>query len=158
MKKILFVCLGNICRSPTADGVLKKLISDYETKTNKKLDIFVDSAGTGNWHVGDPPDPRSIACAKKNGIDISKLKARTFSHHDFNNFDEIYVMDKSNLNNVLNLADKPEEKEKVKLLLSLNHDSDVQEVPDPYLDKDEGFQQVFDLIFKSCEQILVSNV
>jgi len=107
--KILMVCLGNICRSPLAEGILRSKLdtSQYE----------VDSTGTGHWHVGNPPDPRSVAVAKKNGLNISALRGRQFSYQDFLDFDHIYVMDSSNLENVLRLAKTQEDKDKVSMIL-----------------------------------------
>jgi protein-tyrosine phosphatase len=140
---ILMVCLGNICRSPLAEGIL-------ESKVNSNS-CFIDSAGTGGYHIGNPPDYRSIAVAKKHGIDISNQKCRQFTVEDFNKFDTIYVMDFSNYNNVIKLAEDQTQKEKVKLLLS-ETDLKNKEVPDPYHD-DNGFEHVFQLIDNACINI-----
>ncbi len=110
MKKILMVCLGNICRSPLAEGIL-------QSKVNKEL-VFVDSAGTAAYHVGNLPDERSIAVAKQYGIDISNQHARKFTEKDFLNFDVIYAMDKSNYQNIISLATSDEDVEKVKMILN----------------------------------------
>jgi protein-tyrosine phosphatase len=137
---ILMVCLGNICRSPLAEGILQDKLN--------KTSFYVDSAGTGNYHIGNPPDPRSISVAKKHGIDISKQKCRQFKKEDFLKFDYIYVMDSKNYQNIIALTTNQEEKTKVKLLLSgLNLDN--KEVPDPYWD-DNGFEHVFQLIDSAC--------
>lgn len=139
------VCLGNICRSPLAEGLLRA-----------KLDptLFeVDSTGTGHWHVGNPPDPRSVAVARKNGLDISNLRGRQFSHQDFKDFDLIYVMDSSNLENVLNLAQNQEEKEKVSMILDSLFPGEKVDVPDPYLGADDGFDRVYDMLDQACDHI-----
>tara|TARA_R110000868_G_scaffold152531_1_gene377256 strand:+ start:132 stop:581 length:450 start_codon:yes stop_codon:yes gene_type:complete len=137
------VCLGNICRSPLAEGIL-------QSKLNSNS-FFIDSAGTGGYHIGNPPDYRSIAVAKKYGIDISKQKCRQFTTEDFYLFDIIYVMDQNNYNNVIQLAEIESHKNKVKLLLSENHNENKQ-VPDPYYD-DNGFEHVFKLIDDACNVI-----
>jgi len=144
--KILMVCLGNICRSPLAEGILQSKISQ---------DVFVDSAGTGDWHVGQAPDKRSIEVAKKYGIDISNQKARHFKTKDFNEFDLIYVMDESNYDNVLALAQNKSHKAKVKLILSeLDNFSDLN-VPDPYYGGEEGFEQVFQLLDQATDKVVL---
>ena len=143
--KILMVCLGNICRSPLAHGILE----------NKSMDknIKVDSAGTASYHIGSPPDPRSIEVAKMNGIDISSQIARKFSYSDFDNFDIIYVMDKSNYLNIIKLTDNEIHKSKVKLILEeLN--LNITEVPDPYYGEENGFSYVYDLLNEACNVIV----
>jgi protein-tyrosine phosphatase len=141
---ILMVCLGNICRSPLAEGILQsKLNSDA---------YFIDSAGTGGYHIGNPPDSRSIAVAKKYGIDISKQKCRQFTTQDFLLFDIIYVMDQSNYNTIIKLAKDEDQKRKVKFLLAENHNENKQ-VPDPYYD-DNGFEHVFKLIDDACNALV----
>ena len=123
------VCLGNICRSPLAEGILKNKLP---------LDRFkVDSAGTAGFHIGRSPDHRSIEVAAQNGIDISRQKARKFTPNDFKEFNKIYVMDHANLANVLQMASTPEDRNKVALLL------ETDEVPDPYYENEEGFKTVF---------------
>jgi len=145
--KILMVCLGNICRSPLAEGIL-------QAKLNKKgLDIEVDSAGTGGWHVGEEPDKRSVAIAKKYGIDISHQQARQFSPNDFDEFDIIYAMDGSNLSDIVSLASSNENIEKVRLILNEINPADNSPVPDPYYGGDDGFENVFQLLDKACEII-----
>ena len=137
---VLMVCLGNICRSPLAQGIFQDLITDQNIK--------VDSAGTANYHTGASPDPRSIEIAAKNGIDISHQQARQFVVEDFDQFDYIYVMDKSNLQNVLQLARTEEDHAKVRLLLG------NAEVEDPYYGGTDGFAIVCDKIHKACQDIL----
>ena len=133
------VCLGNICRSPLAEGVLKSKLPDNTFK--------LESAGTAGFHIGKSPDSRSIEVAAQNGINISKQTARKFVCEDFNRFDKIYVMDKSNLENVKQMAITEGERNKVTLL------QENYEVPDPYYGNNNGFKKVFDLINNACERI-----
>lgn len=143
--KILIVCLGNICRSPLAEGILQSKLS--------KENYLVDSAGTGGWHAGELPDNRSIAIAKKYGIDLTTQRARQFKKSDFKEFDFIYVMDHSNYNNVIALASSEEEKQKVELLLNVDSATKNQEVPDPYYGGEDGFEHVFTLVDQACSKI-----
>lgn len=144
MKKILMVCLGNICRSPLAHGIL-------EAKTSAS--VFVDSAGTAAYHEGELPDSRSIAVAKKYGIDITHQRARKFTVKDFDTFDIIYVMDTSNYHNVLMLARNDEDAQKVKMILNEIHPSANKSVPDPYYGGNDGFEKVFAMLDEACQQI-----
>lgn len=145
MVKVLMVCLGNICRSPLAEGILKSKVDSSK--------VWVDSAGTGGWHVGELPDSRSIEIARRNQINISDQRCRKFKEDDFEEFDLIYVMDKSNRDDVLNLASNKLHKSKVKLILNeLSPETDL-EVPDPYYGGDRGFQNVFEMLNDACEQI-----
>lgn len=147
MQKILMVCLGNICRSPLAEGILRD-------KTNKlDIPVFIDSAGTSDYHIGQHPDKRTIANAKKNGIDLSKLKGRQFTVSDFDEFDIIFVMDNSNYTNVINLARNENDIKKVELILNRVKPNSNMPVPDPYFGGEEGFQTVFDLLDNACEII-----
>ncbi len=145
--RILMVCLGNICRSPLAEGILK-------SKLNPER-FIVDSAGTGHWHVGDTPDPRSIKVAKKYGIDISGQRGRQFSSRDFNDFDIIYVMDNENKKNVLELAPDETSKNKVRLILNELFENENVDVPDPYYGGENEFEHVFKLLDEASE--LISN-
>jgi protein-tyrosine phosphatase len=138
------VCLGNICRSPLAEGVLQQMANQ------KQLNWEVASAGTGNWHVGQAPDPRSIAVAKKHGYDISKQKALYFNPSFFNHYDCILVMDKNNLKDVISLANTTEGKKKVKLFLAND-----AEVPDPYYN-DALFDPVFKVIENQCKLLITT--
>ena len=145
--KILMVCLGNICRSPLAEGILRHKIKEAE------LDWEVQSAGTGSWHIGEAPDPRSQKIAKINGIDISKQKAQKFSQKHFSEFDRIYTMDSSNYRDVVNMAINEEDKNKVELIMNLVEPGKNKAVPDPYYD-DELYSVVFEMLEKACENIM----
>lgn len=143
--KILMVCLGNICRSPLAEGILgSKLPKDKFT---------VDSAGTGSWHIGHSPDERSIAVAKKNKISISNQKGRQFSTTDFDAFDYIFVMDNSNYEDVIKLAENQQQKEKVELILNELFPNEKVDVPDPYFGLPNGFEIVYNMLDEVCEII-----
>lgn len=148
MQKILFVCLGNICRSPLGEGIMLHLIE----KNN--LPFQVDSASTSNYHVGEAPDKRTIANAETHGVDLTSLRARQFTTNDFDAFDKIFVMDNSNLFDVLSMAKTEEHKQKVSLLLDLTHPGQQKEVPDPYFGGEQGFENVFNLVFQACEKIV----
>jgi len=149
MCKILMVCLGNICRSPLAQGILE------EKAKLHNIDIDVDSAGTGSWHVGSTPDKRSISTAFNHNIDISSQKARKFNTRDFNTFDRIYVMDTDNLRDVLRLSSSERDSEKVKLILNLTHPEQQFSVPDPYYGGQNGFEEVYQLLDKACDAIIM---
>ncbi|OIV43884.1 low molecular weight protein-tyrosine-phosphatase [Flavobacterium johnsoniae] len=143
--KILMVCLGNICRSPLAEGILaSKLPQDQ---------FIVDSAGTGSWHVGHAPDKRSIAVAQKNGLCIDNQKGRQFKTADFDEFDYIYVMDGSNYRDVLHLAKTPEHKNKVSLILNELFPDENVDVPDPYYGAVNGFDSVYQMLDEAAEII-----
>jgi protein-tyrosine phosphatase len=143
--KILMVCLGNICRSPLAEGILaSKLPKDKFT---------VDSAGTGSWHIGHSPDDRSIAVAKKNKISISNQKGRQFNTADFDTFDYIFVMDNSNYEDVIQLAKNQQQKEKVQLILNELFPNEKVDVPDPYFGLPNGFEIVYNMLDEVCEII-----
>lgn len=142
--KILMVCLGNICRSPLAEGIMRaKLPENY----------IVDSAGTGAWHSGQLPDKRSVTTAKNRGLDITNQRARQFKVSDFDTFDYIYVMDNSNYKDVLSLAPTEESKSKVKLILNEIFPNENVDVPDPYYGGDDGFENIFDMLDQACEAI-----
>ncbi len=145
---ILMVCLGNICRSPLAHGLLREKI-----KINN-INASVDSAGTSNYHIGEPPDYRMIMTAKANNISIEDLKARQFSTKDFNDFDLIYVMDKNNYDNVILLAENKEQKEKVKMILNEINQGVNHNVPDPYYGGDRGFDEVFSMLDLATDKII----
>ena len=136
--KILMVCLGNICRSPLAEGILASKLP------NEKF--IVDSAGTGSWHVGHSPDKRSIAVAQKNGLCIDGQKGRQFKTSDFDEFDYIYVMDNSNYRDVIHLGKTPEHKNKVNLILNELFPDENVDVPDPYFGVTNGFDNVYQML------------
>ena len=143
--KILMVCLGNICRSPLAEGLLaSKLPKDQ---------FLVDSAGTGHWHVGKKPDTRSIAVAEKYGIHIANQSCRQFTVSDFDTFDYIYVMDSSNYSDIISLALNETHKSKVSLILNELFPGENVDVPDPYFGLLNGFETVFEMLNETCDSI-----
>lgn len=146
--KILLVCLGNICRSPLADGLLRKKVKE------NNLNVFIDSAGTSGLHAGSPPDSRMCKTAKKFNTSIDELRSRKFLLEDFDKFDWIYVMDKENLSNVLKLARNENDRNKVQLILNTIDANKNQEVPDPYYGGDEGFLEVYRLLDNATDSIV----
>ena len=136
------VCLGNICRSPLAEGILQSKLPQGK--------FFVDSAGTGNWHVGQGPDNRSVLNAKNRGVDISCQVARQLKPEDFTTFDHIYVMDASNYNDVTKLAPNTTAKAKVKLMMDEVFPGKNVDVPDPYWSEQDGFDKVYDMLDEAC--------
>ena len=139
------VCLGNICRSPLAEGILQsKLDANF---------FSVDSAGTAAYHIGELPDQRSIAVAKKYGIDISNQRARKFDIKDFIEFDVIYAMDKENYQNICSLAKKDVDLRKVKMILNEINPSLNLNVPDPYYGVEKGFENIYQMLDEACERI-----
>lgn len=145
MTNILMVCLGNICRSPLAEGILKsKLPNDQFT---------IDSAGTSNYHIGSLPDKRSIQIGKEFDIDITDQRGRQFVVSDFDKFDLIYAMDNSNHRNILKLARNEDDKQKVKLILNEVYPNQDYDVPDPYTGGIEGFKNVFMMLDEACDII-----
>ena len=143
--KVLMVCLGNICRSPLAEGILTSKL-DKET-------IHVDSAGTASYHIGKKPDSRSLSIAQKYGIDISQQRCRQFTAKDFEDFDLIYAMDRSNYDNIIALTENTDEMAKVNLLLHKSN-SATKEVPDPFYGGEDGFKEIFQLIYSACNLIV----
>jgi protein-tyrosine phosphatase len=139
------ICLGNICRSPLAEGILKSKIDPSK--------VEVASAGTGDWHVGQLPDDRSIKIAEKHNIDITDQRGRHFTSKDFDEFDLIYVMDNSNKENVLALAKNDEHRKKVKLILDEIFPGENVDVPDPYYGGNSGFDSVYKMLDEACEKI-----
>jgi len=139
--KVLFVCMGNICRSPTAEGVFNKVITDQ----GKKDHFIVDSAGTHAYHVGEMPDSRAQQTARNRGIDLSKIRARKVAPLDFEHFDYILAMDSDNYQ--ILLSNSPSQHhDKIKLFLDFAPEADERNVPDPYYGGQHGFEHVFDLV------------
>lgn len=139
------VCLGNICRSPLAEGILKSKLF--------RADVVLDSAGTGAYHIAEKPDKRSIAIAKINGIDITDQRARKFLVEDFDKFDLIYVMDQANYRDVISLARNQKDVSKVKMILNEVFPNENLDVPDPYLGGDYGFKNVYKMLDEACDII-----
>jgi protein-tyrosine phosphatase len=142
--RLLFVCLGNICRSPTAEGVMRRLVRERGLEDR----IEIDSAGTGGWHVGAPPDERATEAARRRGTTLEGA-ARKFSPQDFDRFDLIFAMDAENVRDMLALAPDEEARAKVRLLRGPGLD-----VPDPYYGGPDGFDEVLDLVEEACERLL----
>ena len=145
MVRVLMVCLGNICRSPLAEGILKSKVNPQE--------VFVDSAGTGGWHVGQLPDVRSIEVARDYDLDITDQRCRRFTPMDFHKFDLIYVMDRSNRSDVLAMASSDLERAKVRMILDELFPGEGREVPDPYYGGPQGFDKVYKLLDAACDVI-----
>jgi protein-tyrosine phosphatase len=145
MTKILMVCLGNICRSPLAEGILKSKLF--------RANVVIDSAGTGAYHINEKPDQRSITIAKINGIDITNQSARKFLVKDFDEFDIIYVMDQSNYKDVIALARNEDDVKKVKMILNEVFPNENLDVPDPYTGGNFGFKNVYKMLDEACDII-----
>jgi protein-tyrosine phosphatase len=151
--KILFVCLGNICRSPLAEAVFK-----HKIKEKGIADLFeADSCGTANYHVDDTPDPRTIANAKKNGVRIDHL-GRQLKAHDLEYFDHVFAMDNSNLRNIQHLPNAAEYSEKIRLMRDYDPVGTGGEVPDPYYGQERDFQEVFDILNRSMDSLIESLI
>tara|TARA_R100001369_G_C3310061_1_gene167173 strand:+ start:595 stop:1050 length:456 start_codon:yes stop_codon:yes gene_type:complete len=146
MTRILMVCLGNICRSPLAHGILQSKLNNAH--------FYVDSAGTADYHIGKKPDYRSIKVAKNHNLDISSQRARQFKVSDFKSFDYIYVMDQSNYTNITSLAKTKADIEKVKLFLENNTSIADKNVPDPYSGELSDFEYVYNLIDNTCTELI----
>ena len=155
VKKILFVCLGNICRSPAAEGIFNQKIKERDLENF----FVVDSAGTGSWHVGNLPDQRMRTTALSRGIELTS-RARQIEENDLYEFDHILVMDKDNLNAVKSLIkdDMHTMNSKIKLILSYSKKSQLDEVPDPYYGGQNGFEQVLDLLNDAIEELIDSLI
>ena len=148
--RILFVCMGNICRSPSAEGVFRNLLAARAPQ----LSVEIDSAGTHDYHVGEPPDERAIAAARRRGIDLSSLRARTVRAADFDHYDLILAMDEQNLRELRRRA--PEHRhERIRLLMEFVPAAGTRAVPDPYYGGPQGFEQVLDLLEEAAEGLLL---
>ena len=143
------VCLGNICRSPLAEGIL--------ANKTKNLNLEVDSAGTAAYHIGELPDLRSIEIAKKYNIDLSNQRARQFSRADFDRFDIIYAMDVNNYTHLVSLASNDDERNSIKLILNEINPNLCESVPDPYYAGENGFQDAYNMLNEACDKI-VQNI
>lgn len=141
MVSVLFVCLGNICRSPTAEGVFRDLCE----REGMAGSVRVDSAGTGAYHIGSPPDERAQAAARKRGVDLSGQRARQVARTDFDAFDYVIAMDRANVSRLHQVC-PPDRQDRVRLFLDFAPDAPVREVPDPYYGGGDGFETVLDLI------------
>ncbi|MEZ7929832.1 MAG: low molecular weight protein-tyrosine-phosphatase [Flavobacteriales bacterium] len=144
--KILMVCLGNICRSPLAEGIL--------SLKGKHLNLEVDSAGTAAYHIGKQPDIRSIEIANKYTIDLNQQRARQFSRADFDEFDIIYAMDTNNYAHLISLASTETERNKIRMILNEINPKAYQSVPDPYYGGENGFQDIYNMLDKACDKII----
>jgi protein-tyrosine phosphatase len=144
--KILMVCLGNICRSPLAEGIL--------SLKGKHLNLEVDSAGTAAYHIGKQPDIRSIEIANKYTIDLNQQRARQFSRADFDKFDIIYAMDTNNYAHLISLASNETERNKIRMILNEINPKAYQSVPDPYYGGENGFQDIYNILDKACNKII----
>ncbi len=146
--KVLMVCLGNICRSPMAEGILRHHVEKAGVR------IVVDSAGTSGYHSGEPPDFRAVKTLQRKGIDISGLTARQFTVKDFDDFHYIFVMDTSNYMNVLNLCRTENDRNKVMLIMNQVHPEKNMSVPDPFYGSIEGFEDVYEMLNRASEVIV----
>ena len=147
--KVLMVCLGNICRSPLAHGIMKELAPHH---------WIVDSAGTSGWHEGERPDTRSVITARKHGLDIDHQRSRPVIVDDFYEFDVIFAMDSSNYTNLMNMAPNEEAKSKVRLIMNELQPGKNIQVPDPYTGGDEGFELVYEMLDNSIRKFLEKNL
>jgi protein-tyrosine phosphatase len=146
--RVLMVCLGNICRSPLAEGILQ------EQANRAGIDLRVDSAGTAGYHIGEPPHHLSQKVAWMNGVDIGTHRGRQFSKDDMDVFDRIYVMDSANYNDVRRIAGEKWDPARVDLLLNELYPGQNRAVPDPWYGEEEGYHTVYDMVDKACRNII----
>ena len=149
MTKVLFICMGNICRSPTAEGVFRHLVQSV----GMGQEIHIDSAGTHDYHVGNPPDRRAQQAASQRGYDLTSLRGRQVSPADFEHFDYVLAMDFDNLANLQRICPK-QHSNKVHLLMEYSEKFDAREVPDPYFGGPQGFEMVLDMVEDAAEGLL----
>ena len=147
--RILMVCLGNICRSPLAHGILASKVP---------TDWLIDSAGTSGWHEGERPDTRSIVTARGRGLTIDDQRSRPFTTVDFKTFDIIFAMDSANYSNIINLAPDEESKTKVRLIMNEAYPGQNKQVPDPYTGGQSGFEDVYDMLELAVDQFLEKHL
>lgn len=147
--KILMVCLGNICRSPLAEGILKSKLRAHGIEN-----VVVDSAGVSSYHIGEKPDPRTMKNARKHGIDLSDQRARQFRQEDFDRFDLIYAADRSIYNALCSMAQGPEHLKKIKMMTEEAFPGKMIDIPDPYYGSENDFESVFQLVDTSCDAIV----
>lgn len=150
MVKVLFVCMGNICRSPTAEGVVRKMLEKHPDVQNR---VELDSAGTHGYHVGEAPDSRTQRAAAVRGYDLSQIRARKVAAQDLDYFDLVLAMDKTNLDNLQRLS-RPDQQNKIKLLMDFSKQFDDDEVPDPYYGLGQGFDLVIDMVEDSARGLI----
>lgn len=154
MIKILFVCLGNICRSPTAEGIFRHKLNQAGFRDGYLENIFVDSAGTGDWHVGGKPDRRARQTARKYGVDLDDLRGRQLTRQDFSDFDYILAMDRDNIHDMKALCPRNQQ-DKIRLLMDYAEDCPgISEIPDPYSGGMDGFDRVYGIIEQGCDGFL----
>jgi protein-tyrosine phosphatase len=149
-RRILFVCLGNICRSPLAEGILRNLVEERGLEAK----VQIDSAGTGGWHQGDPPDPRSIETGQAHGVDISRLRGRKVTSSDFNTFDLIFAMDRSNLRDLVKIAPHDSSAD-IHLFMDFVS-GEHRDVPDPYYGDMQDFESVYAMLATGCDRLLAT--
>ncbi len=141
------VCMGNICRSPMAEGIMKQKLVEFG------IDAFVDSAGTLSYHEGENPDLRAQYTMRKNAIDITQLVSRPIQQSDFEEFDKIFVMDHHNYNELVNRTNNPEQRKKITLIMNMVEGRKNHEVPDPYYGGKDGFDKVYQMLDEACTEI-----